>query len=336
MINLGNKIRELRKEIGITQEQLASTLSVTPQAVSKWEMGVGFPDVSTLPVIAGFFKVSLDSLFDYDPEDVDEKIQSVLFKSRVDAKNFEECERILLDGIAAYPGGDILKLELLETYMGEVCNHGRTEYTEKALDIGKRLVAECKDSFIYLGAMGDMAKIYIDSGRYEDGNKIIESMPYRYPIDIYDRMRCTVMYLNSEDSLHEAREWKRWAHQELYMVCQSEGKCFFDTGDYENALYSYGEAADLIERFWQRPIPEEYSLLQDEHISRGFAVICKAACLYKLGRLDECDTEIEKAHHLVRDCYSDEAWQGWAKGVADGYKNLYARMGLDEYRSYPY
>ena len=40
MINLGNKIRALRKKKGITQEQLAGALNMSPQAVSKWEMGV--------------------------------------------------------------------------------------------------------------------------------------------------------------------------------------------------------------------------------------------------------------------------------------------------------
>ena len=38
-INIGNKIRELRKKKGITQEALASVLFVSPQAVSKWESG---------------------------------------------------------------------------------------------------------------------------------------------------------------------------------------------------------------------------------------------------------------------------------------------------------
>lgn len=39
-INLGGTIRDLRKQRGITQETLAAALSVTPQAVSKWESGI--------------------------------------------------------------------------------------------------------------------------------------------------------------------------------------------------------------------------------------------------------------------------------------------------------
>ena len=40
-MNIGNKIRELRKKKGITQEQLAAALGITSQAVSKWEMSTG-------------------------------------------------------------------------------------------------------------------------------------------------------------------------------------------------------------------------------------------------------------------------------------------------------
>lgn len=54
-INIGNKIRELRKKKGITQEVLASVLSVSPQAVSKWESGLTYPDMEMMPVIAGYF-----------------------------------------------------------------------------------------------------------------------------------------------------------------------------------------------------------------------------------------------------------------------------------------
>ena len=65
-INIGNKIRELRKKKGITQEALASVLSVSPQAVSKWESGLTYPDMSMIPAIAGYFGIAIDVLFEYD------------------------------------------------------------------------------------------------------------------------------------------------------------------------------------------------------------------------------------------------------------------------------
>ncbi|MCD8378734.1 MAG: helix-turn-helix domain-containing protein [Lachnospiraceae bacterium] len=59
---IGDKIAELRKEKGLTQEQLGALVGVSSQAVSKWENG-GTPDVELLPLIADTLGVSLDGLF---------------------------------------------------------------------------------------------------------------------------------------------------------------------------------------------------------------------------------------------------------------------------------
>ena len=47
-MNLGNKIRELRRANNLTQEQLATSLNITAQAISKWEMGASYPDMTMI------------------------------------------------------------------------------------------------------------------------------------------------------------------------------------------------------------------------------------------------------------------------------------------------
>lgn len=63
-VTFGQKIAELRKEKGMTQEALAERLGVSPQAVSKWETDVSMPDVSLLPKLAEQLGCSIDALFD--------------------------------------------------------------------------------------------------------------------------------------------------------------------------------------------------------------------------------------------------------------------------------
>lgn len=65
---IGKNIAAMRKEKGVKQDELASAVGVTPQAVSKWENG-GVPDVELLPAIADFFGVSIDRLFGRDMTD---------------------------------------------------------------------------------------------------------------------------------------------------------------------------------------------------------------------------------------------------------------------------
>ena len=76
-LNLGIKIRELRRRDGRTQENIAEALGVTAQAVSRWESGGSYPDMEMIPAIANYFHVSIDELFGYHDER-EEKIKTIL------------------------------------------------------------------------------------------------------------------------------------------------------------------------------------------------------------------------------------------------------------------
>jgi len=62
-MHIGKNIKYLRQQNSVTQEALAEHLGISYQAVSKWETGANTPDISLLPRIAKYFRVSLDTLF---------------------------------------------------------------------------------------------------------------------------------------------------------------------------------------------------------------------------------------------------------------------------------
>ena len=69
-MKIGSNIAALRKEKGITQEELANALGVSAQAVSKWENNSSCPDVSLLTVIADYFGVTVDALLRSGAEEI--------------------------------------------------------------------------------------------------------------------------------------------------------------------------------------------------------------------------------------------------------------------------
>ena len=73
-IQMGEKIRALRKNRNLSQETLAQYLGVSFQAISKWEKGDTFPDVVLIPAIASFFDISTDELFDFNRLETEHKI----------------------------------------------------------------------------------------------------------------------------------------------------------------------------------------------------------------------------------------------------------------------
>lgn len=62
MMEFDKKLQELRKQKGLTQEELAQALYVSRTAVSKWESGRGYPNIDSLRAIAGYFGITVDEL----------------------------------------------------------------------------------------------------------------------------------------------------------------------------------------------------------------------------------------------------------------------------------
>ena len=63
MMEFHKKLQELRKQKGLTQEELAKHLYVSRAAISKWEQGRGYPGIDSLKAIASFFSLTVDELF---------------------------------------------------------------------------------------------------------------------------------------------------------------------------------------------------------------------------------------------------------------------------------
>ena len=81
-MEIGNQIKQLRLQRGITQEVMAQHLRVTAQAISKWERGIATPDIAMLPEISAFFGITIDELFRISDETRMERIKNMLWNDR--------------------------------------------------------------------------------------------------------------------------------------------------------------------------------------------------------------------------------------------------------------
>ena len=61
-MSFAEKLRTLRKQAGLSQEKLAEKLSVSRQAITKWETDMGIPDIENIMAISSLFDVSIDEL----------------------------------------------------------------------------------------------------------------------------------------------------------------------------------------------------------------------------------------------------------------------------------
>ena len=108
-INIARTIMNKRKEKGLTQDELAGHIGVSKAAVSKWEIGQSYPDITILPQLASFFNISIDELMGYEPQMHKEDIRKLYVRLSHDftVKPFEdvmeECREIAKKYFSCFP-----------------------------------------------------------------------------------------------------------------------------------------------------------------------------------------------------------------------------------------
>lgn len=103
------KLKQLRNQAGWSQEQLASRMGVSRQAVAKWEAGSGIPDVDNLQKIASIFNVSLDTLLDYKQATILTAVRETISLNDFpkSEQSHSKHDAVML---AKYPGAEITQL----------------------------------------------------------------------------------------------------------------------------------------------------------------------------------------------------------------------------------
>ena len=98
-------IREKRKQLGLTQENVAEYVGVSTPAVSKWESGTTYPDIMLLPALARLLKTDLNTLMSFNEEMSEIEINNVVLKvqSLIQEDGFEKGFQFALDQVRAFP-----------------------------------------------------------------------------------------------------------------------------------------------------------------------------------------------------------------------------------------
>ncbi len=108
-INIAKVLVKMRKQKGVTQDELANFIGVSKASVSKWETEQSYPDVTFLPQLASYFNISVDELIDYQPQMTKEDIHKLYKRLCADfaAQPFdqvlEECREIVKKYYSCFP-----------------------------------------------------------------------------------------------------------------------------------------------------------------------------------------------------------------------------------------
>ena len=162
-LNIGAKIKTLRLAASMTQEQLAGKLSVSAQAVSKWESGTNMPDIQILPELSVIFGVTIDALFDMTDESKMERLENMISDVRfLSEEDFRQAESYLKESM----GKEKLEGEAV-LLLAQLYNKRADEYHELASPLARRALRMLPGRKDAHNAIFDAEK-----GPYQDWNAI--------------------------------------------------------------------------------------------------------------------------------------------------------------------
>lgn len=234
-MNIGNKIKVLRKEKGVTQEELANNVGVSFQAVSKWENNIALPDITLLPILAEYFGVSMDELFDFSLREAEAEIKKIVNEAAEFRENDPtKSRRILEDGMKKHPGNDILLNNLLY-----VLNYN--ENPDETIRIASALTEKAEDEVRY-DALRFLAYAYKAKGDLKSTKAAIEQIP-----EIYFTKLTEMAYLVEGKEKFDAAEKQKWiSFENLLQMIWKEAEYYENSGDINKAISETEKALKLI------------------------------------------------------------------------------------------
>ena len=179
--HFSDNFKSMRKQRGLTQEQIAETLGVSCQAVSKWETNSSYPDISLLPIIADYFGVSVDYLIGHDTSKQIEEINTVCAQvgELFDQKRDWEAIPLLREMLIKHPGNEKLMYHLAWALSG-TCKDSEENYQEAIL-LYHKILEISTDTEMRTKVSRDLIYRYYTLGDVEKAKYFANTLP---PFDL--------------------------------------------------------------------------------------------------------------------------------------------------------
>ena len=145
---LAENLQLLRKQKGVTQEELAEVFGVTSQSISKWELGINCPDITLLPKIADYYRVSIDELLGYKPLS---SINSIY----IEVKSLIEASDNKIDDAYKIARLAVASIHEKEREQAERLLVGKRDYS-LAYGQDKTGVSICSDESVFISSFVDL------------------------------------------------------------------------------------------------------------------------------------------------------------------------------------
>jgi len=197
------KFKALRKTRELTQEQIADTFHVSPQAVSRWETGASYPDIALLPHIAIFFKVTVDELLGTEAIQGAEKAATHIkdIRNLLNTGKLQEAIEAARNAVKEYPTNHDLQYLLLQALCvaaSTKSNDSTNAYKNEILAMGEKIMNSA-DQNAYHAHKFQLIRQYTAWNMTVEAEKIVLSLP----AEAYFTQDLTMQYVLEGDRLRD-------------------------------------------------------------------------------------------------------------------------------------
>ncbi len=209
-MDIGLKIKKLRKEHGITQEQLAEYLNISPQAISKWENGTAMPDITLIPSLVTVFEISADVLLGIEIAGTNEREKAYEEEYRTLCKSGDVWGRCALmrKALAEFPRNYSFMSGLARSLF--YCMKKDEDFSE-LVALCNRIINTCHDTELVCSAKETLVRAYAKHGDKFD-EEIGKNLPYTSVF--FDRLTFKddgiVRHVDNSESSRTLRKLQRW------------------------------------------------------------------------------------------------------------------------------
>lgn len=258
--SIGKTIRRLRRERGLTQEELAKQLNITAQAISRWENETGMPDVSQIVPLANVFGVSTDVLFGMSEMSGEEEVQTILqeanmlITSPVTMESLRMSYEVLVNGLERHPNNARLLMQCLEigTALAYPENHiydmeyGEAIYKD-SIRRAELVIAYSKNTTYVLRAHMIMVMLHASYGNFDAAREHAKKFPWRADMTLHE-MNAVIAHFE-KDRRMEAFHCERnffYLFDAMLDAMMQLATCYEKMENYEEAEYVCLKVLDLI------------------------------------------------------------------------------------------
>lgn len=182
-LHIGNNIRRLRRERNLTQEEVAAHLGISFQAISKWERGDGYPDITLLPALASYFQSTTDELLGVNElasEEIYNQINREWAENRLAGRHAENVA-LMREALKRFPNDALLLVQLsssLERLDGTDAE--KRDYLRQSIAVQEQILRYGEDSEVRSATLFNICFAYMKNGEPEKAIEQAKKLPNLY------------------------------------------------------------------------------------------------------------------------------------------------------------